>query len=92
MKRVDIMQWFLDSLLKMNVIKSFDEVLDSKVVDVKYAYPVPTHNRRVIMETASEYLADYQIHSLGRFGEWAYINSDESLARGLILGETLAGK
>ena len=92
MKRPDLEQWFLDCLLKMNIIKSFDEVMETKVIDVKYAYPVPTHNRVEIMDNARAHLNESSIYSLGRFGEWAYINSDEALARGMILGEQLAGK
>jgi UDP-galactopyranose mutase len=92
MHRQDLEQWFLDCLKKMNIIKSFDEVIETKVIDVKYAYPVPTHNRVEIMDKTRSYLNESDIYSLGRFGEWAYINSDEALARGMILGEQLAGK
>ena len=92
MKRNDIQQWFIDGLLKMNIIKSMDEILESRVIDVKYAYPVPSHDRVEIVTQARNFLAENDIHSVGRFGEWAYINSDEALARGMILGEQLAGK
>ena len=76
----------------MNIIKSMDEILEAKVIDVKYAYPVPSHDRVEIITQARNFLAENDIHSVGRFGEWAYINSDEALARGMILGEQLAGK
>lgn len=92
MPRTDIENWFKDALVKMNIIKSKDEVLNSKIIDVKYAYPVPSHDRREIMSQAINHLKEMDIHTLGRFGEWAYINSDEALARGLILGEQLAGQ
>ena len=90
MKDPDVKQWFLDGLIKMNIIRSLDEVLDAKVVDVKYAYPVPTHNRPQIISNSKNFLAELDIHSVGRFGEWAYVNSDEALARGMILGEQLS--
>ena len=35
------------------------------------------------------WLAERGIFTIGRFGEWAYINSDESLHRGLALGKRL---
>jgi protoporphyrinogen oxidase len=92
MHRKDLEQWFLDCLKKMNIIKSFDEVMETRVIDVKYAYPVPTHNRVEIMDKTRNHLNELGIYSLGRFGEWAYINSDEALARGMILGEQLLGK
>lgn len=92
MKHPDVKEWFLDGLLKMDIIKSLDEVLEAKVIDVKYAYPVPTHDRLDILNESKAFLEDHNIFSSGRFGEWAYINSDEALARGMILGEQLAGK
>lgn len=92
MLRNDTEQWFIDSLLKMNIIKTKDEILDFKTIDVKYAYPVPTHDRVSIMNDAKAFLEEQSIYSVGRFGEWAYVNSDEALARGMILGEQLAGK
>jgi len=92
MQRKDLEQWFLDCLKKMSIIKNFNEVIETKVIDVKYAYPVPTHDRVEIMDKAKMHLNEFDIYSLGRFGEWAYINSDEALARGMILGEQLLGK
>lgn len=88
--RVDLEEWFIDGLLKTDVIKDKNEILKVKTIDVKYAYPVPSHDRREIMGLASSYLNDHDVYSLGRFGEWAYINSDEALARGIVLGEKLA--
>ncbi len=92
MKRNDLTAWFLDGLIKTNIIKTLDEVLDTKIVDIKYAYPVPLHNRLEIVEMSKNHLREMDIHSVGRFGEWAYINSDEAMARGMILGEQIAGK
>lgn len=92
MARPDLEQWFLDSLQKMEIIKSHKEVLATRTIDVRYAYPVPTHNRIEIVASIRAFLQENDVYSLGRFGEWAYINSDEALARGMILGEQLAGQ
>lgn len=90
--RPDLEKWFLESLQKMGIIKGAVDVLTTKIIDVKYAYPVPTHNRMEIVSKAKSSLQEHDVYTLGRFGEWAYINSDEALARGMILGEELAGK
>jgi len=92
MAQSDIEKWFLDALQKMSIIKGHVDVLATKTIDVKYAYPVPTHNRMEIVAKARAFLREHDVYTLGRFGEWAYINSDEALARGMILGEELAGK
>lgn len=92
LKRPDLEEWFIEGLIAMGIIKTKDEVLGSKVVDVKYAYPVPSHDRLENMGVIKAFLQENDIHTVGRFGEWEYINSDEVLARGMILGEKLMGE
>ena len=81
---------FVSGLHKIGVVKDPSAVFDTKVVDVKHAYPVPSHDREGSVNTIKEFLAEFNISTLGRFGEWAYINSDEALARGLVLGKQLS--
>jgi UDP-galactopyranose mutase len=52
---------------------------------------VPTHSRSATIRRVREWLAQKDITIVGRFAEWAYINADEALARGLAVGEALAG-
>jgi hypothetical protein len=76
-------------LLTTGVIRSADEVRTTKVINLPNGYPVPTHERDAIMARIKAWLAERDIDTLGRFGERAYINSDEALSRGLRLGRTL---
>lgn len=89
--RQDINRWILDNLLEMRLIRSESEVEKIRIHEAKYAYPVPTHNRNEIVEDIQNWLNENQIYSIGRFGQWAYINSDEALHRGLVLGRSIAG-
>lgn len=90
--RNDLENWIVESMVRMNIIKSPQEVKQVEVRDVKYSYPVPTKDRSEIVGRIKEWLAEHHIHLLGRFGEWAYINSDKALYRGLELGKTLAAQ
>jgi UDP-galactopyranose mutase len=89
--RKDMEKWLIDNLLEMKLIKSQAEVEKIVMHEAKYAYPVPTHNRDEIVAEIQDWLNEYKIYSVGRFGQWAYINSDESFYRGLITGKTIAG-
>jgi UDP-galactopyranose mutase len=89
--RKDMQKWITDSLLEMKLIKSIDEVEKVVLHEAKYAYPVPTHDRDEIVAEIQAWLTEFKIYSVGRFGQWAYINSDESLHRGLITGRAIAG-
>lgn len=65
------------------VVPSADSVVWTDVVDVKYAYPVYTHERPAILERVREYLAPFGITTIGRFGGWDYVNSDKCINMGI---------
>jgi hypothetical protein len=50
---------------------------------------VPTHARAATLRSVRAWLAELDIAIAGRFAEWAYINSDEALARGMDIGNAL---
>ncbi len=79
----------IDFLINAGVIPSADDVLWTGYVDVKYAYPVYTHKRPGLVQGVKDWLAQHDIYSVGRFGDWAYVNSDKCVARGLELGREL---
>jgi UDP-galactopyranose mutase len=77
-------------LTVLGLISSPAVVQATEVVSVPYGYPVPTHDRDAVVAGLKAWLAERGIHPVGRFGEWAYINADEALHRGLTLGRALA--
>ncbi|HUP97436.1 MAG TPA: FAD-dependent oxidoreductase [Usitatibacter sp.] len=76
-------------LRSVRLLRDRDKVAATRVIELSRAYPVPTHERAAIVDDARTWLAERGISSVGRFGEWAYINADEALYRGLRLGEKL---
>jgi UDP-galactopyranose mutase len=81
----------IGGLRSMGILGPADSVAAARVTRLAAGYPVPTQERAAIVEKATRWLAGEGIHSVGRWGEWAYINSDEALHRGLRLGASLAG-
>jgi UDP-galactopyranose mutase len=79
----------IDFLIDMGVLESRADVSWTGHIDVKYAYPVYTHARPMLLETVRSWLSAHDIYTVGRFGGWEYINSDRCLKHGLDLGETL---
>ena len=77
-------------LLRMAVIPSPDYIRCTKVLRIPLGYPVQTHSRSNTVALAQRWLSEHRIYTVGRFGEWAYINSDEALYRGHCLGMKLA--
>jgi protoporphyrinogen oxidase len=77
-------------LLRMGVIPSPDHVRCTTVLRIPFGYPVQTHSRNNTVALAQHWLSEHRIYTVGRFGEWAYINSDEALYRGHCVGMKLA--
>jgi UDP-galactopyranose mutase len=80
----------IHDLLAMGLLRDRSDVRTTQIVHVPQAYPIPTHERTTIVRALKAWLEERDIFTVGRFGEWAYINSDEALARGLTLGRRLA--
>jgi UDP-galactopyranose mutase len=80
----------LDWLVEARLIPSHDRVVETRFVDAPYAYPAPTPAREAIVRRAQAWLSAHDISTLGRFGLWAYVNSDACLHQGLGLAARLA--
>ena len=89
--RKDMEAWIVDSLMMLGVVKHPHEIEEVQIRNVKYSYPVPTKDRNEIMRQIKDWLEEQNIYTVGRFGEWAYINSDKAIFRGLELGKYIAG-
>jgi protoporphyrinogen oxidase len=79
----------IDFLCHVGVLESPADIVWRSHVDVKYAYPVYTHARPGLVGAIQEWMGRHDIFSVGRFGEWEYINSDKCVQKGLDLGRAL---
>lgn len=79
----------IEFLCDIGVLSSPDDIVWTGHVDVKYGYPVYTHGLARIVADLKEWLVQRHIYTLGRFGEWEYINSDRCIMKGLTLGREL---
>jgi len=80
----------VDWMIGAGLIGSWDDVEETRIVDLKYGYPVYTHRRPEILERIRAYLDLVRIHTIGRFGAWEYVNSDACLHEGAELAERLS--
>lgn len=79
----------IDFLQEVGILESAADVAWTGHRDVKYAYPVYTHERPGQVQGVKEWMEQHDIFSVGRFGDWAYVNSDRCVNRGLDLGREL---
>lgn len=83
----------IDDLIKTQSINRKDkkDIISRYLVDVEYAYPIPTLDRDKILKYMQVFLEKNSIFSRGRFGSWKYEigNIDHCLMQGVEIIERL---
>ena len=80
-------EWLIDA----GLVPSRGDIAKIVHFNTVFGYPVYTHNRAAIMGEIRAFLAAKHIYTLGRFGRWEYVNSDECIRQGMELAHQLAG-
>lgn len=86
----------IEGLINSGMISSQqrDDVVSRYLIDVPYAYPVPTVDRDAALDVIQPFLESQDVFSRGRFGAWKYEvgNMDHSFMQGVeIAGRLLEG-
>ena len=79
-------------LCELGILDSPDDIIWQGHVNAEYAYPIYTHERPALVRGVKEWLGQHHIYTLGRFGDWEYINSDKCVMKGLSLAQVLRKK
>lgn len=69
-----------------------DEIKYLGDINIEYGYVIYDFNQKKSLETIHKFLDDNGIYYCGRFGEWAYLWSDQALISGKIIADRLFGK
>ncbi len=85
--RSTIVEDTIDGLLATHILEASDRelIVDRTLIEVPYAYPVPTLERDEALAAIQPWLMDHAIYSRGRFGAWLYEigNMDHSIMQGV---------
>jgi len=79
----------VNALCDMGILGSPNDIVWQSHLDIEYAYPVYTHDRPFIVKAVKDWMAQRGIYTLGRFGDWEYINSDKCIKKALDLANGL---
>ena len=85
----DLERVTVDWLGDAGLIGDRADVAETRMLDIAYGYPVYTPERPRILERIRAYLEPLGIFTLGRFGAWEYVNSDNCLWQGARLADRL---
>jgi protoporphyrinogen oxidase len=78
-------------LASAGLVGDDDPVVSEHVIEVDYAYPVPTLGRDRALTTIQTWLEEHRIFSRGRFGSWRYEigNMDHAVKMGIDIARRL---
>jgi protoporphyrinogen oxidase len=81
----------VDGLVSVGLVEPDADVVSVHLIDVEYAYPVPTLDRDRALEMIQPWLAEREIYSRGRFGSWRYEigNMDHAVKMGIDVARRL---
>ncbi len=90
-ERRDIEDRVEHGLRRAGVIDGEPAVASTHVVDISYAYPVPTLGRDEALRIVQPWLMERNIYSRGRFGSWKYEigNMDHAVKMGIDVARTI---
>ncbi len=72
----------VDHLLRIGLLKSREEILSLDARDIKYANVIFDFQRVPNLTIVHDYLKANGVHWCGRYGEWAYLWTDQSCLSG----------
>lgn len=91
--RETIIEETIQGLISTGLMEEGDRerVVSRYLIDVPYAYPVPTVERDAALKVIQPFLGEYQVYSRGRFGAWKYEigNMDHSFMQGVEIASRL---
>jgi protoporphyrinogen oxidase len=78
----DCVEPVIHDLRRCGILQDKDQILFKHVMDIPYANVIFDLERRPALELVHGFLKDVGIHYCGRYGDWAYIWTDQSFVSG----------
>jgi UDP-galactopyranose mutase len=78
----DLVEAVHKDLIKTGILLPEDKIIFNDVLFIKYAYVIYDKLRKEAVKNIHDFLHENSIYPCGRYGEWAYLWSDESAMSG----------
>ncbi|MCL6596319.1 MAG: FAD-dependent oxidoreductase [Firmicutes bacterium] len=77
-----LIQRVIEDCQAVGMLRPTDRIVVANQVDAPYAYVIPDLNKVEAVRYIQEWLRPQGVISAGRFGEWEYLNTDQSFLAG----------
>jgi UDP-galactopyranose mutase len=72
----------LDKLKSTGILRPSDKIIYTNIMDLKFAYVIYDHLRKACVKKVRDFLSRNGIETCGRFGEWGYLWTDQTILSG----------
>jgi protoporphyrinogen oxidase len=76
-----------EGLIKAEILREEDKLEVFDALDFKYAYVIYDTQHRRNVNLIQSYLKSIRVSSMGRYGEWEYLNMDKAILSGMRAAE-----
>ena len=90
--REHMTQRVIEDLKRAKILAADDKVVLTDTIDIKYGYVIFDQARRPAIQLIHSYLEQHGIFPCGRYGEWAYLWSDEAILSGRKVAMQVQGR
>jgi protoporphyrinogen oxidase len=87
----DILNRVMEELIGLQILRPDDRILVAREQHLPYANVLFDHNRAPNLAIVQAYLAEQGVQCCGRYGEWAYFWTDDSVVSGWKAAERALG-
>lgn len=77
-----LIEHVIEDCRAVGMLRPNDTIVVANQVDAPYAYVIPDLNKAEAVRCIQEWLRPQGVISAGRFGEWEYLNTDQSFLAG----------
>lgn len=85
----DVLGKAVDDLVRAGVVPSKADIVFAKRRSIRYANVLYDHPRERARSRVLEYLRQFEVEICGRYGEWAYLWSDQAIESGTSAAERM---
>ena len=79
----------IKDLIKLGILDKNDDVVVTQYLSLPFAYVVYDHARPAAVKKIRNFLAQHEIYSVGRYGEWKYSAMENAILDGKYIAERL---
>jgi protoporphyrinogen oxidase len=82
----------IDGLLRKGFLRSADDVVHARVIDIPEAYVVFNRDRREVLPALMRWYVERGVIPMGRYGAWDYLSMEDSLRHGRQAAAWVSGR